>query len=185
MNTILEKVKSYINESFKNESVIHFERTLFWVKKLQPTADDALIIAAYSHDIERAFRTDNVFRKIKTSKEGFTDVDFLKNHQEKGAEIMYDFLISNKADKQLAKRVAHLIRKHEVGGDEDQNLLKDADSISFFETNAPFFADVKVKDLGTEKVKAKFDWMFERITSPKAKKFAEPIYKAMLQMLEL
>lgn len=43
-------------------------------------------------------------------------------------------------------RVVHLISKHEQGGDTDQNILMNADSASFLETNAYTFIEKKAKE---------------------------------------
>ena len=69
-----------------------------------------------------------------------------------------------------------LVSKHEIGGNDDQNLLKDADSISFFENNVEYFVGRTVSETGKEKVKDKFDWMYNRMTSEKAKQFARQLY---------
>lgn len=76
-----------------------------------------------------------------------------------------------------------LVSKHEEGGNADQNLLKDADSISFFENNVPIFLNI-AKKIGKEKVKQKFDWMYNRITSKKAKQISEKWYKEAIKDLK-
>ena len=60
---------------------------------------------------------------------------------------MKDFLIQHgySTDVDIA-RVVHLICKHEQGGDTDQNILMNADSASFLETNAYTFIEKKAKD---------------------------------------
>ena len=96
---------------------------------------------------------------------------------------MAEFLRRAGADETTVVRVKHLISKHEVGGDADQNLLKDVDSVSFFENNVPHFVTKKVKELNREKVKAKFDWMFNRITAEQAKQIARPWYEVAVKTL--
>jgi hypothetical protein len=39
----------------------------------------------------------------------------------------------------MIERVMMLVSKHEVGGNDDQNLLKDADAISFLENQIDVF----------------------------------------------
>ena len=85
----------------------------------------------------------------------------------------------------MVEKVIMLISKHEVGGNDGQNLLKDADSISYFENQIQHFLTAKVADVGKAKVKEKFDWMFSRITSNKAKDIAEPMYEAAINRLSL
>ena len=77
-----------------------------------------------------------------------------------------------------------LVSKHEEGGNDDQNLLKDADSVSFFETNISLFLTKHVQDVGKEKVREKFDWMYKRITSEKAKQIARPWYEEAIKNLD-
>ena len=181
---MFEDVKKFVDESFQGKHVKHFDRTVHWVEILRPDADEALLIAAYGHDIERGHRKPEHQNIYHQSEKGFRDENMLRLHQDEGARIMGEFLAEKNADDKLIERVKHLITYHEEGGDEDQNLLKDCDSISFFETNAAHFVTEKAPKIGKEKVKDKFEYMFERITSDKAKKLAEPFYKKALQDLE-
>lgn len=181
------EVVKFVNEAFRragdDHGIKHFERTVFWLRQLRPDADEAFGIAAYSHDIERAFRNQEVWSMQKRSDKGFRDEDFLRIHQERGAEIIGEFLQKRGAGEDMIARVKRLISKHEVGGDDEQNMLKDADSLSFFENNIPHFLTKKVAELNKEKVKAKFDWMFNRITSEKAREIARPWYEAAVGKL--
>jgi hypothetical protein len=176
---LYKEVEKFVLSSFKSDTK-HFERTVYWLKKLKPDADEALLISAIAHDIERAFRG-NSYNKI--SKEGFSGEDHLSHHQNEGARIIEQFLIKNSADLKLIKKVKVLVSRHEVGGDIDSDLLKDADSLSFFETNVDRFVTEKVAKYGKDEIKKKFDWMFSRITSEKARKLAEPMYKEALRKL--
>ncbi len=67
--------------------------------------------------------------------------------------------------------------KHEFGGDAEQDALMDADSVSYFETNAEMFVRERAKAEGYEKIKGKLDWMFDRIKSKKAKDAARGNYE--------
>jgi hypothetical protein len=80
--------------------------------------------------------------------------------------------------------VEYLIAKHEEGGDDDQNLLKDADSLSFFENNIDHFFNDMVGIIGKEGLLRKFQWMFERITLKKAEDLARPFYMKAMQRIE-
>lgn len=178
MSDIFKKVERFVVESFtktgQTQQIKHFLRTVYWVKELDPDVTDALLTAAVSHDIERAFRGDDQEQRRKSL--SFSDLDFLRPHEERGAEIIAEFLRDNNADNQLIEEVKSLVSRHEEGGNESQNMLKDADSVSFFENNVSSFLTKQVSEVGKEKVKQKFDWMFERITSQKAKKFARQFY---------
>ena len=62
--------------------------------------------------------------------------------------------------------------------------MKDADSISYFENQIDHFITKQAKEIGFDKVKAKFDWMYERITSEKAREIARPMYEAAIKKLK-
>lgn len=179
---LYDKVEKYIENSCTPHMVRHLKRTAYWCKQLKPDADEALLIAAVSHDIERAFRNKSAPQIQRVKKFGFKDPEFLKYHQEKGAAMMAGFLEKNNANKDLIERVKTLISKHEVGGNEDQNILKDADSISFFENNVKRF--LTRTDVDKEKIREKFSWMYDRITSSKAKRIAKSWYEKAIEDLE-
>ncbi|MBT3297498.1 DUF4202 family protein [archaeon] len=177
---MLEKVKQFVDKSLEGKGNAHYIRTIFWIKELNPGADEALLIAAYSHDIERILR-----KKDKTKTKEFDKGEILVKHQVKGGEIMFDFLVKNGASRSMAKRVQDLISKHEVGGTADQNLLKDADAISLLENNAEkAIRLVKDQDFPKEEVKRKFDLTYDKITSEKAKQIAKQFYDRAINMLE-
>jgi hypothetical protein len=177
--SILEKTIKYVDESFGGKQQAHFERTMYWLERFQPHFTHAHAVAAYSHDIERAFRDKNIAQP-----NDYLDKDFLRHHQEKGAEIMKEFLTSEGQTANFIQTVTHLIYRHEEGGDDEQNALKDADSVSFFETNAEMFVLKKAPVEGYEKVKSKLDWMFNRITSDKARTAAQSNYEKWTEELE-
>jgi len=77
----------------------------------------------------------------------------------------------------LVNRVKMLVSRHEEGGNDDQNLLKDADSISFFENSIPIFLAQHVNESGKDLVKKKFSWMYDRISSEKAKQIVRGWYE--------
>lgn len=184
---LYEKVERFVVESFtkvgKEKSIPHLKRTVYWIKQLKPDADEALLIAAVSHDIERAFRDESMEKLLKNSSDGFRDPFFLKEHSEKGSQIIADFLGKENADESIIGKVKSLIQAHETGGTEDQNLLKDADSMSYFENQIETFVNERTKELSREKVKAKFDWMFRRITSSRAKEIVKPWYDSAIKKL--
>jgi len=179
---IIDQTRKFIEESYHNDKaqMLHFDRTLYWLKQLKPDADDALSISALGHDIERAFRDEKL--GFTNSDKSFINTKWLEYHSNEGARILGEFLTGQGVNSSLVDRVKHLISKHEVGGDDDQNLLKDADSLSFVENNAPIFLS-KIDKLGFDRVKEKFDWMYERISSAKAKDMAKPFYERMINEL--
>lgn len=179
---MFNEVERFVKKSFRNRKdkkqlwkqaqIVHLQRNSFWIQKLKPDADEALLIAGIAHDIERAFRF-NSLKKLRK------DI-----HQKRSAKIIVEFLTKRGAQKEMIKRVKFLVSKHEEGGNADQNLLKDADSISFLENNVYMFLKMMVPRRGKKKVRQKFDWMYSRITSKKAKSIAKPMYKKAIEKLE-
>ena len=186
-NNLYNQAEEFVKESFRkaggDHGFKHFVRTVHWVKKLKPDPDEAMLIAAIAHDIERAFRDKEKMKEALRSN-GFKSETFLNIHQTKGAKIIADFLEQQEADPKLIERVKMLVGKHEFGGNEDQNILKDADSIRFFENNLDHFIKVKVDQVGKDRVKEKFDWMFNRISSKKAKQIALKWYEDGINRLK-
>lgn len=181
MSELYDKVESFVRESFGNKhGMVHFERTVYWIRHLKPDADEALLIAGIAHDIERAFRTSGGDQDKRSKEIGYHHVDFFRHHEEEGARIIGKFLEEHGADKDLIYRVKMLVSRHEEGGNSDQNLLKDADSISFFENNISHFLENKIHEAGKENIKKKFEWMYSRMSSKEAKEIVRPWYeKAM------
>jgi len=186
---LYKKVEHHVIDIFTKigdtQGITHFLRTAHWIKVLKSDADEALLIAAVAHDIERGFRDYSSYDHIKKSDKGFKSDEHLTHHQNEGARIIGEYLEQIGADKKIIDRVQMLVSKHEVGGNDDQNLLKDADSLSFFENNVDYFITQKVDETNKEKVKDKFDWMFNRITSNKAKDIARPWYDEAIKKLGL
>jgi hypothetical protein len=183
---VYNMAEKFVIDSFTNvgktQGIKHFLRTVYWLKELEPKADEALLIAAVAHDVERAFRKTDQLERIE--KKGYTAVEVLRPHEERGAEVIADFLKKQNASSQLIEKVKMLVSRHEEGGNNEQNLIKDADSISFFENQTKHFLTVLVKQDGKEKIKEKFDWMYNRIASEKAKQITQPLYKKAIDELK-
>ncbi|HDL18868.1 MAG TPA: DUF4202 family protein [Bacteroidetes bacterium] len=128
------EIETIISKSKVPEDSIHSQNTREWVLKLKPEADTALQMAALGHDIERSIEE----RKIK--RENFTDYnEFKKTHSQNSAAILQEILLNYDADQDFIDKVVHLVLLHEVGGTPEANILKYADSISFFDVNLPFY----------------------------------------------
>lgn len=185
---IYKKVEQFVIDTFTkagdDHGIKHSLRTVHWIKILKPDADEALLVSAIAHDIERGFKNYQNYSHIKKADKGFRSDEHLIRHQNESAKIVAEYLQQIGAKKEFIERVKMLISKHEIGGNDDQNLLKDADSISFFENNVNLFVSKRVGETSKEKVKDKFDWMFNRITSEKAKQIAQSWYKEAIKKLE-
>ena len=186
---MLEKVKQFVDESFAKginfspTQKLHFEGTLRWIKVLRPDADEATQIAAYAHDIARAFRETDSVETFKYKE--FNDPEYLKEHSESGAKIMVSFLKENNYSEAKTDLVYKMIAHHERGIDDESNLLMDADSLSFLENNVGHFINYIAKQ-GKEKIKNKIAWMYDRMYSDNAKELARPFYEqAMKDLAEI
>ncbi len=167
---LLEKTENH-------NDIRHAQRTVYWVKKLKPDADEALLIAAMAHDIERAIYGD--------WKAGSDDPEALRKHQELSAAEIEKFLKGEGADDETIERVKQLVANHEIGGDDDQNVLCDADCLSFFEDKA-LRRVKKWKEQGKtkEEMRKNIDFYFSRIITPGAKEIAQKWYNEAKEEIE-
>jgi hypothetical protein len=163
-------------------AVRHLKRTAFWAEKLSPGCDEAILIAAVSHDIERAFVETSV--SYQGLKDGFMNPEYLTRHQQRSAKVISDFLRARGAAPDLVKRVKELVLRHEEGGDAASNLVMNADSLSFLENSVARFIAAEVPLVGRELVKRKFDWMYQRISSSVAREIAQDRYARALRLLD-
>ena len=173
--TMFEQIKQEIENIYKNSDCsnpsdrkkdpIHSKLTLKWVLKLKPDADDALKIAALGHDIDRAIEN----RRVK--KEDYNDYDrYKKEHAIESAKIITELLKKYKCNRNIVKKVRYLIENHEAGGTSEANILRDADSLTFFNFDISYY----LKDRGVEKTKDKIKFMYDRL-SKKAKNLVKSI----------
>lgn len=169
---LYRKVEKFVDESFSigrhQHSAVHCKLAADAVLDINPSADETIVIAALAHDIDRAFND----RPMKDDE--YSDIDYLKAHQETSADIIKNFLLKQGVEKQFSDKVWHLVSKHEEGGDNEQNLVKDADSVSFFRGGNT--ASIVEKYPGVH-IRGKIDWMFNRITSNKAKELVKDLYE--------
>ncbi len=100
MTELFQKVRGFVKESFHNNiaQMKHFDRTVHWVKVFKPDADEAFLIAAVGHDIERAFRKKE--EMVKMYGNSFKSEEGLMHHQKEGAKIIEDFLVKNSAERE-------------------------------------------------------------------------------------
>lgn len=179
-------VRGWVKEKYTTDN--HLLRTEYWLRKLKPDADEAMIIALLAHDIERAFLKN---RRPPIAGTKWSDEKYSLWHGKRSARLIGDFLKKIGAKPEFISRVKRLVVWHEIGGDEDRDLVKDVDSVSFFENNIEFFLTKKrelekftKKRITKDDLKEKFDYMFNRISSEKARKFALQFYKKAVKALE-
>ena len=134
---IENKIEDIISRSDVPEDYAHAKSVKEWVLKFRPDADWALLLAAFAHDIERALPQ----RKVIRSK--FSDYNDFKNaHALNSARVVQEILDKYPISRKVKNKILSLIKNHELGQSEDSDLaiLKDADSLSFFEVNLLSYA---------------------------------------------
>ncbi len=155
----IEKLKSKIEEiivlSPYPEDVFHSPNTLEWVLKLNPEADISLQIAALGHDIERGVK-DRIVKAINYN----SFDEFKQAHALNSAGILVEIMEECGVDQRIIDDVAHLVANHEVGGDDREELIKDADVLSFFHVCLPLYYDRK----GSETTKKRCVWGYKKLT---------------------
>ena len=160
-----QKIRAVISKSSVPEDPIHAENVLEWLLKLKPDADETLQIAALAHDIDRADER----RKIQRS--DFNDYDqFKAAHANNSAKILKEILHECRVEQSIVDEACRLVNRHEIGGDPHSDLLKDADSISYFEVNMPLYFQRE----GYEETLKRCIWGYQRL-SPKMKKICQNI----------
>jgi len=154
LKTAKQEIRAMIALSSVPEDPLHAENTLQWLLKIKPDADDALQIAALAHDIDRA-------SKQKVKRDDYEDYDAFKAaHAKHGATILRDILEAHGVCSNIIDKACHLVLHHEVGGDPEANVLKDADSISYFDYNLPLYYGRE----GWKETKRRCVWGYRRLS---------------------
>jgi hypothetical protein len=171
------KIRAVIAGSRVSEDPRHADNTLEWLLHLEPDAGDALQLAALAHDIDRAIEESKVRRA------DFDDYDAFKAaHARNGAKILRPILNACGVAGNIVDETCRLVEVHEVGGDPSSDLLKDADSISYFDVNLPLYYQRE----GWAETKRRSLWGYRRL-SARARKIVETIsYEeaAMIRLLQ-
>ena len=172
-----QKIRAVIAGSRVPEDPRHADNTLEWLLRLEPDAGDALQLAALAHDIDRAIE------EIKVRRAAFDDYDAFKAaHARNGAEILRPILNACGVARDIVDEACRLVEVHEVGGDPSSDLLKDADSISYFDVNLLLYYQRE----GWAETKRRSLWGYRRL-SARARKIVENISygeEAMIRLLQ-
>ncbi len=159
------KIRALIAGSRVPEDPRHADNTLEWLLRLEPDADQALQLAALAHDIDRAIE------EIKVKQADFDDYDAFKAaHARNGAELLRPILNACGVAGDIVDEACRLVEVHEVGGDPRSDLLKDADSISYFDVNLPLYYQRE----GWQETKRRSSWGYRRL-SARAKELVDKI----------
>ena len=163
----------------------HLLQTEVWLQRLKPEASEEMLLAALTHDMERAFPGPD--SPSLDPKDGVDNPVYNIAHCERSTRIVSSYLREQGASQESIEKVARLIRAHEYGGDSDENLVQAADSLSFLEVNVDVFLgwmDAGDELWNADAVDAKFTWMYERIKIPQARELAKPLYEEAMRKLK-
>lgn len=129
-------VRAHLARSSVPEDAGHAEDTLAWLLRLLPQADWEVRLAALAHDIDRA-QPGNA----RVHREDFACYDdFKAAHAANSARITARLLRRAGAPETAIRRTTFLVLHHETGGeDTDLRALCDADALSFYTHNLPFY----------------------------------------------
>ena len=154
IDCIKKRIEEIIRKSPVPEDPIHSKNTLEWVLRLKPDADEALQIAALGHDIERAIEE----RKVR--RVDYKDYDDFKDaHASNSAKILAEIMRACSISRKLANDSFYLVCHHETGATRHADILRDADSISFFHVNLPYYF---IRN-SVEETKRRYLWGYRRL----------------------
>lgn len=162
----------------------HLLKTEEWLRRVNPHATEAMLLAALTHDMERAFPGPDSPKQDPAL--GPDDPIYNQAHSQRSARIVSSFLREQHVSEPLVTEVARLIEVHEVGGWPEADWVQAADSLSFLEVNIDFFLSlINAPENGWTlvQVRAKFDWMYQRIKVAAARELATPLYEQALHKL--
>jgi len=154
IDCVKKKIEEIIKKSPVSEDPIHSKNTLEWLLKLKPDADEALKIAALGHDIERAIEERKVRREDYKNYDEFKDA-----HASNSAKDLTEIMEPCNISKKIADDIFFLVCHHETGGSERVDILRDADSISFFQVNLP---DYFIRN-SVEETRKRYLWGYRKL----------------------
>jgi len=184
LKTLRDQAREWVRAHYEHNGM-HLLQTEVWLQRLKPEASEEMLLAALTHDMERAFPGPD--SPSLDPRDGVDNPVYNNAHCERSARIVSSYLREQGASDECIEQVSRLIRAHEYGGDGDENLVQAADSLSFLEVNVDVF--LSWMDAGNalwdaDAVGAKFTWMYERIQIPQARELAKPLYEEAMRKLE-
>lgn len=170
-NEKLQKARQKADEIIRGSDIEtdlpHAKNIQHWLLVLNPTADDVLQFAAYAHDVERGMPD-------RLRKEMFDTYDEYKSaHAKRAGRIAAAIAEESGFSTEDSKRLSRIIEDAEFSSDDPEvQLVCDADSISFFDTNADYY----LKTRGLEGFQKKVRFMYDR-ASDRAKEHIRGLAK--------
>lgn len=171
-----KRLHKIISGSSVPEDLLHAKNTLVWLLRIDPQASQALQIAAFAHDIERAFEYKKIHRM------DFNDFDLFKaSHASSSSKILMEILTEYDIHRAISLEACSLVLLHETGGNANADLLMNVDSISYFDVNLPLYFQRE----GLEETKRRSVWGYKRLSGRgkeivKKLKYSEKILTRMM-----
>ncbi len=167
IDCVKKRIEEIIKTSPVPEDPIHAKNTLEWLLWLKPDAEEALQIAALGHDIERAIEE----RKVR--REDYKDYDEFKDaHASNSAKILAEIMRECTTGRELVDDTFFLVCQHETGGTRHADILRNADSISFFDVNLHHYF---IRN-SPEETKKRCLWGYKRLSNRLKSIVAEFVY---------
>ena len=177
--TLVERAEAWIDPYWNAR---HLVRTRAWLHELDAEPGEALEIAALTHDMERHFPGGP---RMDPATMAPDDADYGREHSERSAAIVGEWLRGQGGDEPLVADVEELILLHETGGSPRADLLQAADSLSFLEVNADLVAAWFLEGrCSRERAKEQLMYMLKRIRVERAAELARPLYEEGLSVVD-
>ncbi|HEX7031201.1 MAG TPA: DUF4202 family protein [Gammaproteobacteria bacterium] len=157
-------IRAVLAHSPAMEDARHAEDTLAWVMRLKPDAGAALALAALGHDLDRVDKVAFVRRADFSSYDAFHD-----EHAYRAAARLRTLLDRCGVGGGIASRACWLVRHHESGGDEEADVLRDADNLSWFRVKLPAYLESE----GRRETQERCRWGYECLSSRARRCFTE------------
>jgi hypothetical protein len=171
--TVLADARAWVTEVHPHAP--HLLRTEHYVLEIDPTASEALRVAAVLHDIERAFPDpDSPFNSARD----WDSPEYNRWHQDRCADIAAEWL----RGEDDAEEIERLIRVHEEGGWREADILQAADGLSFLETMVPLVAGWPSKERAAAKLRSSVDRMAP--DQERARELGAPLLERALEELD-
>lgn len=164
-----------IANSKTEEDPTHSINAWKWLLKLKPDADEITQLAVIGHDLDRAMPD-------RLTQDQFKNYDEYKlAHATRGGGIAKTMALENGYSEEEATRLAKIITYAEFGNENPSvNLVRDADSISFFDNNVELY----LKRKGPEKTNIKMNFMYSR-TSKEVQRIIDKILDTKPEIKQL
>ncbi|MFH1030587.1 MAG: DUF4202 family protein [bacterium] len=171
---VLDDIKTIAKNAADKTEYDHLYSVWQWVLKLKQDADIALQLAALGHDIDRSIEG-----RRKRREDFATYDEYKKEHALLSAQIMCEILRKHDFDESTITKVKDLIEGHEVGGEGDVEILKEADSITYF-NNLSHYRQTHTQQQTIDKI----NFMYDRLND-KAKSMVNQIDFKDAELTEL